>query len=188
MSPYRQTIVFLSELVALRVLLDLGLKSAPVHHIARRTRASQRRASDGKVVWVQGPRKGNLVELNLAGTSRRTVAASGWVQDAVALTWDGKRDRLLAIDAKTGNLYEVDPTDGTKSVVSAHDADYPTGFERGLVIDGDTAYTIARDRNGILEIDLETGDRSFLGMTGDGLEETDSGLGHAVGDPHLRVW
>ncbi|MHC4941068.1 MAG: PQQ-binding-like beta-propeller repeat protein [Planctomycetota bacterium] len=128
-------------------------------------------ASDGKVVWVQGPRQGNLVELNLDGTSRRTVAESGWVQDAVALTWDGKRDRLLAIDAKTGNLYEVDPVDGTKNVVSAHDADYPTGFERGLVIDADTAYTIARDRNGILEIDLENGDRSFLAMSGDGLEE-----------------
>jgi hypothetical protein len=127
-------------------------------------------ASDGERAYVQGPRQGTLVALELDGSTRRTIAKAGWVKDAIALTWDGARDRLLAIDAGTGNLYAIDPDDGTKSTVSAHDEDFAVGYERGLVIDGDRAFTIARDQNGILEIDLDSGDRQFLAMTGDGLE------------------
>ncbi|MHC4955917.1 MAG: hypothetical protein ACYTGZ_18880 [Planctomycetota bacterium] len=128
-------------------------------------------ASDGECVYVQGPRLATLVALELDGSERREVAKRGWVADAVALAWDAEREQLLATDAKTGNVYAVDPADGTKTIASKHDDDYPVGRARGLVPVGDVAYAIARDHNGILKIDLETGDREFLALSGDGIDD-----------------
>jgi len=126
-------------------------------------------ASDGTYVYVQGPRKADLVALKLDGTERRTIADRGWVSEAVALTWDPDQERLLATDGKTGNVYAVDPVDGAQTVVSAHDPDFPLGYARGLALDGDRAFAIARDGNGVVAIDLDTGDREFLALAGDGL-------------------
>jgi len=126
-------------------------------------------ASDGVYAYVQGPRDARLVALKLDGTEQRTLAANGWAQDAVALTWDPVEERLLAADAKAGDLYAINPTTGAKTTVSAHDPQHPLGYARGLALDGTSAYVISKDGNGVLEIDLETGEREFLPLIGDGL-------------------
>ena len=126
-------------------------------------------ASDGTHAYVQGPRSASLVELKLDGSERRMVRGAGWVGDAVALVWDDEGERLLATDATTGHIYAVDPADGTRTTVSAHDAEFPVGFARGLALDGKRAFAIARDGNGVLEIDIEDGTRKFLALSGDGL-------------------
>jgi len=127
-------------------------------------------ACDGENFYVQGPREADLVELAVDGSARRVVAKAGWIQDLVALTADVARDRLLAVSGKTGHVYAVDPQNGSATVISSHDAEHPLGYARGIVVDGDLAYAVARDQNGVVTIDLDSGAREFLALLGDGLE------------------
>jgi DNA-binding beta-propeller fold protein YncE len=123
---------------------------------------------DGSSAYVQGPPKVPLVEIELANGTIRQVVDGSWATEPMALEYDAPRDRLLAVDGPLDIVVALDTATGNSTTVSAHASDksLEVGAWRGMAVDGDVAWVVASDRNGLVEIDIPSGARRRLDLLG----------------------
>ncbi|MEM8885451.1 MAG: hypothetical protein AAGD14_15405 [Planctomycetota bacterium] len=123
-------------------------------------------ATNGSRIFVQGPAGEPLGRIDVEAQFIELAAHKGWIGKTGALAWDVDRARLLAVDTRNDRLLTVN-FDLLKSVtISKASIDKRIVHGRGLAIAGDVAYVVAEDGDGFVEIDLETGDRTFRHVEG----------------------